>query len=95
MNMGKKKNTSNAGHRPADAGEQAPIDSAPEPTGDEAYADARAEALDLIAQIGDLLQDLPAPGNDDHPIHQGHVDTLNEVNHRLGMVLSFLKRADL
>jgi hypothetical protein len=55
----------------------------------------RDRSVGRIQQIGDLLEDLPAPGNDDHPIHQGHVDTLNEVNHRLGMVLSFLKGADL
>ena len=38
-----------------------------------AYENAHLVAQDLVARIGELLFDLPAPGNDEHPIHWGHV----------------------
>ena len=34
-----------------------------------AYENAHLVAQDLVTRIGDLLFDLPAPGNDEHPIH--------------------------
>ena len=47
-------------------------------------------AQDLLERIRELLFDMPAPGNDEHPIHWGHVGDLNEVNNRLSSVVAFL-----
>ena len=55
-----------------------------------AYENAHLVAQDLVARIGELLFDLPAPGNDEHPIHWGHVGSINEVNRRLSQIVAFL-----
>lgn len=55
-----------------------------------AYENAHLVARDLLARIAELLQDLPAPGQDDHPIHWAHVGDLNHVNTRLSEVITFL-----
>ena len=55
-----------------------------------AYENAHLVALGLLERIGDLLQDQPAPGNDDHPIHWGHVGNLAHVNDLLAQVAAFL-----
>ena len=41
-----------------------------------AYENAHLVARDLVDRIGELLMDMPAPGNDAHPIHWGHVGDL-------------------
>lgn len=51
---------------------------------------AHLVAQDLVTRIGELLFDLPAPGDDEHPIHWGHVGDLNEINHRLSAVIAFM-----
>ncbi len=48
-----------------------------------AYENAHLVAQDLVTRIGELRFDLPAPGNDEHPIHWGHVGDLSEINSRL------------
>lgn len=55
-----------------------------------AYENARLVAQDLLERIGELLQDRPAPGNDAHPIHWGHVGDLGHVNELLARVVRFL-----
>lgn len=55
-----------------------------------AYENAHIVAQDLVQRIGELLFDLPAPGNDEHPIHWGHVGDLNEINSRLSSVIAFM-----
>jgi len=55
-----------------------------------AYENAHLVAQDLVMRIGELLFDLPAPGNDEHPIHWGHVGDLNEINSRLSAVIAFM-----
>ncbi|MCZ2340760.1 MAG: hypothetical protein LC104_03060 [Bacteroidales bacterium] len=55
-----------------------------------AYENAHLVAQDLLERIGELLQDQPAPGNDDHPIHWGHVGNLAHVNDLLAQVVTFL-----
>ncbi len=55
-----------------------------------AYENAHLVAQDLVARIGELLFDMPAPDNDEHPIHWGHVGDVNEVNHRLSSIVAFL-----
>ena len=55
-----------------------------------AYENAHLVAQDLVARIGELLFDLPAPGDDDHPIHWGHVGDVNEINNRLSHIIDFL-----
>jgi hypothetical protein len=47
----------------------------PKLTAEAAYENSHLVARDLLDRIADLLQDMPAPGNDDHPIHWGHVAT--------------------
>lgn len=55
-----------------------------------AYENAHLVAQDLVARIGELLFDQPAPGNDEHPIHWGHVGDLTEINHRLSGIIAFM-----
>ena len=55
-----------------------------------AYENAHLVAQDLVTRIGELLFDLPAHGNDEHPIHWGHVGDLNEINIRLSAVIAFV-----
>ncbi len=63
----------------------------PNLTAEAAYENAHLVAQDLVQRIGELLFDQPAPGNDEHPIHWGHVGSLNEVNNRLSSVVAFLE----
>ena len=55
-----------------------------------AYENAHLVAQDLVTRIGELLFDLPAPSDDEHPIHWGHVGDLNEINSRLSAVIAFM-----
>ncbi|MEZ6100272.1 MAG: hypothetical protein R3E01_14990 [Pirellulaceae bacterium] len=55
-----------------------------------AYENAHLVAQDLVQRINELLFDMPAPGDDEHPIHWGHVGDINEVNNRLSSVIAFL-----
>ena len=55
-----------------------------------AYENAHLVAQDLVQRINELLFDMPAPGDDEHPIHWGHVGDLGEVNNRLSSVIAFL-----
>jgi len=56
-----------------------------------AYENAHLVAQDLHQRIGELLQDLPAPGNDEHPIDWGHVGDLAEINTRLSAIVALLE----
>jgi hypothetical protein len=56
-----------------------------------AYENAHLVAQDLVQRIGELLFDLPAPGNEEYPINWGHVGDINEVNNRLSSVVAFLE----
>ena len=62
----------------------------PKLTADAAYENAHLVAQDLVERIRELLFDMPAPGNEEHPIHWGHVGDVNEVNRRLSEVVRFL-----
>ncbi len=55
-----------------------------------AYENAHLTARDLIQAISEALDDMPAPCNDDHPIHWGCVGDVVEVNRRLSELLGFL-----
>lgn len=59
-----------------------------------AYENAHLVARDLIERVGELLQDMPAPGVEEHPIHWGHVGDICEVTSRLASVVTFLERQD-
>jgi hypothetical protein len=37
---------------------------------------------------------MPPPGDDDYPIHWGHVGDVNEVNRQLSEVIAFLSNQD-
>ena len=63
----------------------------PKLTAEAAYENAHLVAQDLVQHVGELLFDLPAPGNDEHPINWAHVGTVNEVNNRLSSVVAFLE----
>lgn len=67
-----------------------PENNKPRLSAEAAYENAHLVAQDLVQRISELLQDLPAPGNDVHPIHWGHVGNLTEVNSRLSAVVAFL-----
>ncbi len=55
---------------------------------DAAYENSHVIARDLIEHINELLQDMPAPGNDDRPIEWAHVTQINRVN---GLLLDIVK----
>lgn len=63
----------------------------PNLTAEAAYENAHLVAQDLVERIRELLFDLPAPGNDEHPINWAHVGSVNEVNNRLSSVVAFLE----
>ena len=65
----------------------------PKLTADAAYENAHLVAQDLVARIRELLFDMPAPGNEEHPVHWGHVGDVNEVNRRLSEAVAFLESA--
>ena len=67
-----------------------PKNQKPKLSADAAYENAHLVAQDLLERARELLQDLPAPGNDEHPIHWGHVGNINEVNRRLSALVAFL-----
>ena len=54
------------------------------------YESAHMVATDLLAHIGELLQDLPAPDGE-VVINWAHVGSLAEVNRRLASVVAFLE----
>lgn len=56
------------------------------------YEMGHGMARDLLERIGELLQDMPAPGNDDQPIHWGHVGDISHVNSLLVQAVHFLER---
>lgn len=62
----------------------------PNLTAEAAYENAHLIAQDLVERIHELLFDLPAPGNDEHPINWAHVGSVNEVNNRLSAIVAFL-----
>src|SRR2546430_11298349 len=63
----------------------------PRPSTEGAYISAHAEAGALLGRIGELLSDLPAPGDEAPPIHWGHVGGLQEVGRRLTAVVALLE----
>ena len=66
----------------------------PKPSLEDAYVSAHAEAGALLGRIGERLGDLPAPGDEAHPIHWGHVGGLQEVVRRLTAVVAFLEGSE-
>lgn len=66
----------------------------PKLTAEAAYENAHLVAQDLVQRIGELLFDLPAPGNDEHSINWADVGTVNEVNKRLSSVVAFLGQTE-
>ena len=63
----------------------------PKLNAESAYENAHLVAQDLIQRIGELLFDLPAPGNEERPINWADVGSINEVNRRLSSVIAFLE----
>ena len=57
-----------------------------------AYENAHLVAQDLVARIGELLFDMPAPGVEERPIHWGHVGDINHINTLLLEAVTFLDR---
>ena len=55
-----------------------------------AYENAHLVAHDLLERIEELLFDMPAPGNDEQPIHWGHVGDINHINGQLSDLVAFL-----
>jgi len=55
-----------------------------------AYENAHLVAQDLVQRIGELLFDLPAPDNDEHPIDWANVGDINEINRQLSEVIAFM-----
>lgn len=55
-----------------------------------AYENVHLVAQGLVTRIGELLFDLPAPNNDEHPTNRGHVGDLSRINSRLSAVIAFI-----
>lgn len=62
----------------------------PSLTAEAACENAHLVAQDLVERIKELLFDMPAPGDDEHPINWGHVGDINEVNARLSAIVAFM-----
>ncbi len=58
-----------------------------------AYENAHLVARDLLQRIDELLHDLPAPGNDEHPIRWTHVGEITHVAAQLAGIVEFLERS--
>ncbi len=58
-----------------------------------AYENAHLVARDLLQRIDELLHDLPAPGDDEHPIRWTHVGEITHVAAQLAGVVEFLERS--
>ncbi|QDV85488.1 hypothetical protein [Planctomycetes bacterium TBK1r] len=50
---------------------------------EDAYVAAHIAALTLLEDLHQIVEDLPAPGNDEHPIDWGHVGSLNHLCEQL------------
>ncbi len=61
---------------------------------DAAYENAHLVARDLMGRVDELLHDMPAPGDDDHPVHWGHVGSIGHVNSLLDQIVAFLENRD-
>lgn len=59
-----------------------------------AYVKAYEQARELLACIGELLSDMPAPGDDEHPIDWSYVGSMGHVNEMLSQVVAFLEGSD-
>lgn len=46
---------------------------------EDAYAAAHIRALTLLEDLHETVENMPAPGNDEHPIDWGHVGSLNHL----------------
>jgi len=55
-----------------------------------AYENAHLDTQDQIERIKELLFDMPAPGNEEHPIHWGHVGDIRHINAQLSDLIAFL-----
>jgi hypothetical protein len=44
----------------------------------------------LLERVKELLFAMPAPGNEEHPIHWGHVGNITHVNGQLSELIAFL-----
>ena len=58
---------------------------------DDAYIVAQREALDLLAQLTAIVEDMPAPGSDDYAIHWGHVGDMRRVSTAISEVIGALE----
>ncbi len=58
------------------------------------YLRAHERARELLACIGELLSDMPAPGDDEHPIDWSYVGSMGHVNEMLCQVVAFLEGSD-
>lgn len=65
-----------------------------ERTADVAYEENHLRAQALLARINELLFEMPAPANEEDPVHWGHVGSLAEVNSQLADIVAFLAGED-
>jgi hypothetical protein len=57
---------------------------------EDAYVAAHIATLTLLEDLHEIVEDLPAPGNDEHLIDWGHVGSLQHVCERLKELKTFL-----
>ena len=66
----------------------------PQLNAEAAYENGHLMARDLLERIGELLVEMPAPGDDEHPINWCHVGSITEVNSRLNSIIAFLTNTE-
>jgi len=59
-----------------------------------AYLKVHEQARELLAWIGELLSDMPAPGDDEHPMDWLHVGSMGHVNELLSQLVAFLEGSE-
>lgn len=50
---------------------------------EDAYVAAHIRALTLLEDLYETVEDMPAPGNDEHPTNLGHVGSLKHLCEQL------------
>ncbi|TWU62272.1 hypothetical protein [Crateriforma conspicua] len=61
---------------------------------EDAYAAAHIRALTLLEDLHQTIEDMPAPGSDEHPLDWGHVGSLNHVCEQLADLKKHLVSPD-
>jgi hypothetical protein len=62
----------------------------PRPIADAVYQNATLVAHEILDQIADLFSEVPATGNEEHPVHWSHFGSIEKDNFCLPAAVTFL-----